>query len=248
MAEYIERKRLEEAFDNADPDVCESYPDGYSDWGFGRKNVREVISSVPAADVAPVVQGRETREGGSTMNISEAIDRAVKAKWRADLINMLADAGRTLEHANLRANGNVYQDINVGLLLLEAARSLQECQSELEPENPDDVVVKVTVPDRWPMTEAGQRRAAQEAAASKPMTNRLATMTDAKREIAEMLAADVVPVVHGKWIIGTGDDEFDVKCPKCGWDDIFEVAGIAAVKRISETMHYCPNCGARMWA
>lgn len=114
------------------------------------------------------------------MNISEAIDRAVKAKWRADLINMLADAGRTLEHANLRANGNVYQDINVGLLLLEAARSLQECQSELEPENPDDVVVKVTVPDRWPMTEAGQRRAALEAAATKPMTNgdRIRAMTD----------------------------------------------------------------------
>lgn len=62
------------------------------------------------------------------------------------------------------------------------------------------------------------------------VTNRLDTMTDAKREIAEMPAADVVPVVHGKWIIGTGDDEFDVKCPKCGWDDIFEVAGIAAVK------------------
>lgn len=114
------------------------------------------------------------------MNIGEAIDRAVKAKWRADLINMLADAGRTLEHANLRANGNVYQDINVGLLLLEAARSLQECQSELEPENPDDVVVKVEVPDRWPMTEAGQRRAAQEAAAPKPMTNgdRFRAMTD----------------------------------------------------------------------
>lgn len=119
------------------------------------------------------------------MNIGEAIDRAVKAKWRADLINMLADAGRTLEHANLRANGNVYQDINVGLLLLEAARSLQECQSELEPENPDDVVVKVTVPDRWPMTEAGQRRAAQEAAAPKPMTNgdRIRAMT--AEELAE---------------------------------------------------------------
>jgi len=191
MAEYIERKRLEEAFDNADPDVCESYPDGYSDWGFGRKNVREVISSVPAADVAPVVQGRETREGGSTM-ISEVINRAVKAKWRADLINMLADAGRTLEHANLRANGNVYQDINVGFLLLEAARSLQECQSELEPENPDDVVVKVTVPDRWPMTEAGQRWAAQEAAAPKPMTNgdRIQDMKDgelAERERLERL-------------------------------------------------------------
>lgn len=130
------------------------------------------------------------------MNISEAIDRAVKAKWRADLVNMLNDAGRTLEHANLRANGSVYQDINVGLLLLEAARSLQECQDEPEPENPDDVVVKVTVPDRWPMTEAGQRWAAQEAAAPKPMTNgdRIRAMTD-----EELIAAfggricDVIP-------------------------------------------------------
>lgn len=130
------------------------------------------------------------------MNIGEAIDRAVKAKWRADLINMLADAGRTLEHANLRANGNVCQDINVGLLLLEAARSLQECQSELEPENPDDVVVKVEVPDRWPMTEAGQRRAAQEAAAPKPMTNgdRFRAMTDeelADSEFCEVICDDI---------------------------------------------------------
>lgn len=58
MDEYIERKKLEEAFDNADHDICESYPDGYSDWGFGRENVRDVIRSVPAADVAPVVHGR----------------------------------------------------------------------------------------------------------------------------------------------------------------------------------------------
>lgn len=58
MAEYIERKKLEEAFDNADPDVCESDMDGYSDWGFGRENVRDVIRGVPAADVVPVVHGR----------------------------------------------------------------------------------------------------------------------------------------------------------------------------------------------
>lgn len=191
MAEYIERKRLEEAFDNADPDVCESYPDGYSDWGFGRKNVREVISSVPAADVAP--HGRETREGGSTM-ISEAVDRAVKAKWRADLVNMLTDAGRTLEHANLRANGSVYQDINVGLLLLEAARSLQECQDESEPEKPDDVWAKITLPDRWAMTEAWQRSAM--AAATKSMTNgdRIRAMTD--EELAAefgMRICDAIP-------------------------------------------------------
>lgn len=59
-------------------------------------------------------------------------------------------------------------------------------------------------------------------------------------------AVDVAPVVHGQWIIGVDDDNFDVKCPKCGWADIFEVAGIAAVERIAKTMHYCLNCGARM--
>lgn len=58
MTEYVERKKLEETFDNADPDVCESNFDGYSEWGFGRENVRNVIRSVPAADVTPVVHGR----------------------------------------------------------------------------------------------------------------------------------------------------------------------------------------------
>lgn len=65
MAEYIERKKLEEAFDNADPDVCESDMDGHSDWGFGRENVRDVIRGVPAADVAPVVHGLWEREPSS---------------------------------------------------------------------------------------------------------------------------------------------------------------------------------------
>lgn len=64
MDEYVNRKKLEEAFDNADTDVCESDMDGHSDWGFGRENVRDVIRSVPAADVAPVVHGRWTHLGG----------------------------------------------------------------------------------------------------------------------------------------------------------------------------------------
>lgn len=55
MNEFFERKKLEEAFDNADPDVCESDLDGHSDWGFEKENVRDVIKGVPAADVAPVV-------------------------------------------------------------------------------------------------------------------------------------------------------------------------------------------------
>ena len=58
MAEYIERKALREAFDNADADVVEEYEDGGSEWGFGRQNILDVINSVPAADVAPVRHGR----------------------------------------------------------------------------------------------------------------------------------------------------------------------------------------------
>lgn len=57
MSDYISREALEEAFENADADVCESFPDGYCDWGFGRQNIRDVIASVPAADVEPVRHG-----------------------------------------------------------------------------------------------------------------------------------------------------------------------------------------------
>ena len=66
------------------------------------------------------------------------------------------------------------------------------------------------------------------------------------REVSDAPAADAAPVVHGRWIIGTDNDDFDVKCSICEWADIFEVAGIAAVERIAKAMHYCPNCGAKM--
>lgn len=69
------------------------------------------------------------------------------------------------------------------------------------------------------------------------------TKSEFKRMAVQM---GYVQVVHGRWIIGVDDDNFDVKCSKCGWTDIFEVAGIAAVERIAKTMHYCLNCGARM--
>ena len=66
-------------------------------------------------------------------------------------------------------------------------------------------------------------------------------------EYAENLpAADVAPVMHGHWIIGVNNDDFDIKCSKCKWTDTFEVAGIAAVERIAKVMHYCMNCGAKM--
>lgn len=58
MDEFISRKMLREAFDNADADIVEEYEDGDCDWGFGRQNILEVINSVPSADVAPVRHGR----------------------------------------------------------------------------------------------------------------------------------------------------------------------------------------------
>lgn len=207
MAEYIEREKLEKAFDDADPDVCESYPDGYSDWGFGRKNIRDVIRSVPAADVAPVVQGREPCEGGTMMDINKFIDNQMAAWARNDMIGMLADVGQALWGTGLKFSGAKYRSVLVGQLMVNAAAALEECwkregliQAEAKPEHPGDVVVKVTVPDRWPMTEAGQRRAAQEAAAQKPMTNgdRIRAMTDEELAESDELLSGLCNVLHGQ--------------------------------------------------
>lgn len=58
MDDYISRKAAREAFENADADVCESYPDGACDWGFGMKNIQEVIDGIPAVNVEPERNGR----------------------------------------------------------------------------------------------------------------------------------------------------------------------------------------------
>ena len=69
------------------------------------------------------------------------------------------------------------------------------------------------------------------------VTDKLATMADAKREIADMPAADVAPVRHGHWI----EDHDYLKCPECSvmvkWDFTFFDIG---------NWDYCPNCGAKM--
>lgn len=58
MDEYIKRTAVFEQFDNADADVCETDDFGGVDYGFGMKNIKELINAIPAADVAPVVHGR----------------------------------------------------------------------------------------------------------------------------------------------------------------------------------------------
>ncbi len=57
------------------------------------------------------------------------------------------------------------------------------------------------------------------------------------RAINRQIAADVAPVVHGRWI----EDHDYLKCPECGvmvkWDFTFFDIG---------NWNYCPNCGAKM--
>ncbi len=72
------------------------------------------------------------------------------------------------------------------------------------------------------------------------VTNRLATMTDAKREIAEMPAADVAPVRHGRWVHTDWAYNWTCldECSRCGYHDRDR-------KNLSDYV-YCPMCGAIM--
>ena len=50
-------------------------------------------------------------------------------------------------------------------------------------------------------------------------------------------AADVAPVVHGRWVYG---EDVDIQCSVCG-ADAFTEGDYRQVKS-----RYCPNCGAKM--
>ena len=63
--------------------------------------------------------------------------------------------------------------------------------------------------------------------------NPCATMTDAKRQIADTRPADVAPVVHGRWI---EDESGIIICPECK----------RGYNLIAKFTNYCPACGAKM--
>lgn len=69
------------------------------------------------------------------------------------------------------------------------------------------------------------------------MVKPLAIMPDARRLLADMPAADVAPVVHGRWEWDTADI---YRCSVCGRKmHVEEVMSRPA-------WSYCPNCGARI--
>lgn len=65
-------------------------------------------------------------------------------------------------------------------------------------------------------------------------------------EIARMPAADVAPVVHGKW--GINEYEF-FTCSVCGggyYNGAESTAQAESYLNSGFTYNYCPNCGAKM--
>ena len=59
------------------------------------------------------------------------------------------------------------------------------------------------------------------------------TITDAKRLLADMPAADAAPVQHGRWLYVDTDTEQFFLCNRCKKKEYWE-------------SNYCPNCGAIM--
>lgn len=54
-----------------------------------------------------------------------------------------------------------------------------------------------------------------------------------QRDLLTMCAADVAPVVHGRWI---EDGSLIITCSECK----------RGYNLIAKYTHYCPNCGAKM--
>ena len=71
------------------------------------------------------------------------------------------------------------------------------------------------------------------------VTKPTATMTDAKRALADMFPADVAPVVHGRWEF-LGPNRLVKEC-MCGTCSACKVRSKYIVNP-----SLCPSCGAKM--
>ena len=58
-----------------------------------------------------------------------------------------------------------------------------------------------------------------------------------KFDIENFPAADVAPVVHGRWIADGDGYHWTYNCSICAWKDEYP---------FNERHNFCPNCGAKM--
>ncbi len=67
MAEYITKESVIQAFEWGDVDVFEDCGDDYTS-GFSRDAIKNIINSIPAADVTSIVHGRWVRPHWNNSN------------------------------------------------------------------------------------------------------------------------------------------------------------------------------------
>ena len=58
----------------------------------------------------------------------------------------------------------------------------------------------------------------------------------AYERVERLPAADVAPVVHGRWVLNILPHGAELKCNQCGYVAPYEL----------DVHKYCPNCGAKM--
>lgn len=66
----------------------------------------------------------------------------------------------------------------------------------------------------------------------------------------EELRTDYVPIKHGRWLIGVGEngEPIGTYCSECGWSWERNIAAIQLNKVLSRIKTpRCPNCGAKMF-
>ena len=71
----------------------------------------------------------------------------------------------------------------------------------------------------------------------------LSTMVDVKRLLADIPAADVAPVRHGRWV--SVPHKLARVCSVCNRDEPYKFDDIFA-DIDADVYDYCPNCGAKM--
>lgn len=72
---------------------------------------------------------------------------------------------------------------------------------------------------------------------------------EARETIKNMPAADVVPVVHGRWVSRVNPQwpahRHDA-CSVCGWWNTKNALCYDGNHKPGHSLNYCPNCGAKM--